>query len=108
MAQKVTVQLVDDIDGGIADETVTFSLDGVAYEIDVTTAHAAELRESLASWIGHARKVSRAGAARPARRSARGDADASAVRDWAKANGLKVSERGRISASVRKAYEAAN
>ena len=57
MAQKVTVLLVDDIDGGSADETVSFSLDGVSYEIDLTAAHAAELRESFATWVGHARKT---------------------------------------------------
>jgi hypothetical protein len=55
MAQKVQVLLVDDIDGGTADETVTFALDGVSYEIDLTSAHAAELRDALGTWVGHAR-----------------------------------------------------
>ncbi|RMI12652.1 histone-like nucleoid-structuring protein Lsr2 [Cellulomonas triticagri] len=110
MAQKVQVLLVDDIDGGTADETVTFALDGVSYEIDLTTAHAAELRDALATWVGHARKVggrassgrSSSGASRPRRSS-----DAGAVRAWAKENGFEVSERGRISAEIREAYEAA-
>ena len=57
MAQKVQVLLVDDIDGGTADETVTFGLDGVTYEIDLTAGHATELRDALAQWVGHARKV---------------------------------------------------
>ena len=57
MAQKVQVLLVDDVDGGTADETVTFGLDGVTYEIDLTSAHAAELRDAFAHWVGHARKV---------------------------------------------------
>ena len=57
MAQKVQVLLVDDIDGGTADETVTFGLDGVTYEIDLTSAHASELRDAFAQWVGHARKV---------------------------------------------------
>lgn len=110
MAQKVQVLLVDDIDGGNADETVTFSLDGVSYEIDLTSAHAAELRDAMATWVGHARKVggrSAGGRSARARRSS-GGADAGAIRDWAKANGHPVSERGRISAEVRAAYEAAH
>jgi len=113
MAQKVQVLLVDDIDGGTADETVTFALDGVSYEIDLTSAHAAELRDALGTWVGHARKVggrsssgrggsSGGGASRPRRSS-----DAGAVRTWAKENGYDVSERGRISAEIRDAYEAA-
>jgi hypothetical protein len=110
MAQKVQVLLVDDIDGGTADETVTFALDGVSYEIDLTTAHAAELRDAIATWVGHARKVGgrtsgarSGGAARPRRSS-----DAGAVRVWAKENGFEVSERGRISAEIREAYDAAH
>ncbi len=111
MAQKVQVLLVDDIDGGTADETVTFALDGVSYEIDLTSAHAAELRDALGTWVGHARKVggrassgrgSSGGSSRPRRSS-----DAGAVRAWAKENGYEVSERGRISAEIRDAYEAA-
>ncbi len=109
MAQKVQVLLVDDIDGGTADETVTFSLDGVSYEIDLTAAHASELRDSLATWVGHARKVGgRSAAGRGAARPRRSASDAGAIREWAKSNGFEVSERGRISAEVRKAYEAAN
>jgi hypothetical protein len=109
MAQKVQVLLVDDIDGGTADETVTFALDGVSYEIDLTTAHAAELRDAFATWVGHARKVggrssgTRTSAARPRRSN-----DAGAVRAWAKENGFAVSERGRISAAIREAYDAAH
>ena len=108
MAQKVQVLLVDDVDGGTADETVTFGLDGVSYEIDLTTKNAQKLRDALAPWTGHARKVSpRGGRPAPTRhRSPRGDAQA--VRDWAKANGHKVSERGRISAEIKAAYDAAH
>ncbi|QZN86067.1 Lsr2 family protein [Cellulomonas sp. C5510] len=112
MAQKVQVLLVDDIDGGTADETVSFALDGVSYEIDLTTEHATELRDALATWVGHARKTggrsggrggSAGGASRPRRSS-----DAGAVRAWAKENGFEVSERGRISAEIREAYDAAH
>lgn len=110
MAQKVQVLLVDDIDGGTADETVTFALDGISYEIDLTTDNAAKLRDAFGPWVGHARKVggrsSSRAVASPRSRSSRGDAQA--IRDWAKAHGHKVSERGRISAEVKAAYEAAH
>lgn len=111
MAQKVQVLLVDDIDGGTADETVTFALDGVSYEIDLTTAHATELRDALATWVGHARKVagrSAAGRSSGTTTRPRRSSDAGAVRAWAKENGFEVSERGRISAEIREAYDAAH
>lgn len=117
MAQKVQVLLVDDIDGGTADETVSFSIDGVSYEIDLTSEHANELRESLATWVGHARKTggrsssagrSSGGRTRRASGGSSSSGDAGAIRDWAKANGHPVSERGRISADVKAAYEAAH
>src|SRR5918911_1549077 len=57
MAQKVQVILVDDVDGGEAAETVSFALDGVSYEIDVSEKNATALREALAPWVGHARRV---------------------------------------------------
>ena len=108
MAQKVQVLLVDDIDGSVAAETVSFALDGVSYEIDLTTDNAAELRAALGPWVGHARKVGgRAPRTGPVRASRAARGDAAAIRDWAKAHGHKVSERGRISAEVRAAYEAA-
>lgn len=111
MAQKVQVLLVDDIDGGTAEETVTFGLDGISYEIDLSSAHAQELRDAFGTWVGHARKVSGRGArsgstggtSRPRRASDAGD-----VRAWAKENGYEVSERGRISAEIREAYAAAH
>jgi len=113
MAQKVQVLLVDDIDGGTADETVTFSLDGVAYEIDLTSAHATALRDAFSSWVANARKVSGRSAGRATRgpvapRRAGSSSDATAIREWARANGRNVSERGRISAEVKAAYEAAH
>ena len=125
MAQKVQVLLVDDIDGGTAEETVTFALDGVNYEIDLTAENAAQLRESFSRWVGHGRKVgsgSGSGGSRGSGRQSRGSGgsggtsrrsgsssgDATAIREWARENGHEVSERGRISAEVRKAYEAAH
>jgi hypothetical protein len=110
VAQKVQVILVDDVDGGVADESVTFALDGVSYEIDLSSAHAQELRDAFATWVGHARKVTRGGA-RPAARKARsssGPSRATEIREWARANGYTVSERGRISADVQQAYDAAH
>ncbi|WP_149203761.1 histone-like nucleoid-structuring protein Lsr2 [Actinotalea subterranea] len=109
MAQKVQVVLVDDIDGGKADETVTFALDGVSYEIDLSTGNAAALRDAFASWVGHARRVG--GRTRTARRSTGGSTRASGgqsaeIRDWARANGYTVNERGRIPAEVKAAYDA--
>jgi Lsr2 len=110
MAQKVQVILVDDIDGGTADETVSFSLDGVAYEIDLSDSNAAKLREVFAPYVGTARRVGgRAAAGRPRTRRARsGDSHTEEIREWAKANGHQVSERGRIAANVVQAYEKAH
>jgi len=110
MAQKVNIVLVDDVDGSDAEETVTFGLDGSTYEIDLNTENASALRDSLAGYVGHARKVGgRRGA--PARRSASaGESGPSAaeIREWAKASGHDVPARGRVSAEVRSAYEAAH
>ena len=104
MAQRVQVILIDDIDGSEADETVTFSLDGANYEIDVTSRRAAELREGLAPWIASARRAN----ARPSRAARRGSGDVQLIRAWARSHGHAVNERGRISAELRAAYEAAN
>jgi hypothetical protein len=109
MAQRVQYLLVDDIDGTEAVETVSFSLDGVSYEIDVTAANAKTLRNDLASWVGHARRSGgrkssrKAGAAAGQRRG-----DLSAVREWARKNGHQVSDRGRISADILAAYDKAH
>jgi hypothetical protein len=110
VAQKVQVILVDDLDGGAADETVVFGFDGVNYEIDLNTAHAVEFREAVASWIGHARKVSNRGAPRTPRRAARGSgpSEATLVREWARKNGHDVSDRGRIPADLKAKYDAAH
>ncbi|MBO0901332.1 Lsr2 family protein [Cellulomonas sp. zg-ZUI222] len=115
MAQKVQVLLVDDVDGGTADETVTFGLDGVTYEIDLTSDNAAKLRDALAQWVGNARKVSGRSAGRSTARSSATSSsrtarsnEAQEIREWAKANGYQVSERGRISAEVKKAYDDAH
>lgn len=116
MAQRVITQLVDDLDGKeLKDgqgETVTFGLDGVTYEIDLATKNASSLRNALQPYVDVARKSggNRSGATR--RRSGpsttRDAEQTKAIREWAKANGHKVSDRGRISAEVVDAYEAAH
>ncbi|MBM6401311.1 histone-like nucleoid-structuring protein Lsr2 [Phycicoccus sonneratiae] len=108
MAKKVQVLLVDDVDKeSPADETVTFALDGVSYEIDLTSGNAAKLRDALAVWIGHAERTG--GRRATSRAAAKGQRrDVSAIREWARSNGYDVSERGRISTEVQEAYEKAN
>jgi Lsr2 len=116
MAQKIQVLLVDDMDGGVASETVTFGLDGASYEIDLSKDNAARLRNVLAEYVGHARKTGRSAArngASPVRASARGPARADreqtqAIREWAKKNGFEVKPRGRVPANVIEAYNSAN
>ena len=108
MAQKVHIVLVDDLDGSDATQTVSFGLDGTSYEIDLTDEHAASLREALAEYVGHARKV---GSGRRGRRStaaASSGPSAKEIRDWARSNGYDVPDRGRVSAEVREAYDAAH
>jgi hypothetical protein len=113
MAQKVQVILVDDVDGGEAEETVSFALDGVSYEIDVSADNAEALREAIAPWIGHARRVGgrvsgrRAAAAR-SRNGSSTKPDLGEVRAWARENGYQVSDRGRVSSEVLAAYENAH
>jgi len=111
MVQKTQIVLIDDINGDAADETVTFALDGVTYEIDLTAGHAAELRDALATWIGHARKAGRSSNAAPrtaGRRTSADRAQLAKIRAWARENGFNVSERGRISGEVVAAFEAAH
>jgi hypothetical protein len=104
VAQKVQVLLVDDIDGGEAEETVSFSLDGVSYEIDLSSKNAATLRDAVAPYVGVARKAGRVAAAkatavraRTAGSTATADREQNqAIREWAKKRGFKVSDRGRI------------
>ena len=114
MAQKVQVILEDDIDGGDADETVSFSLDGVSYEIDLSATNAERLRDALSAYVGSARRIGgRTSTSRP-RRSASSaspparSTDTAAIREWARDNGHQINDRGRISSAVRAAYEAAH
>jgi hypothetical protein len=110
VAQKVNIVLVDDLDGSDANETVSFGLDGTNYEIDLNDKNAAALREALAGFVGHARKVT--GGTRGRRGRARAAAtsgpSAGELRAWGRSNGFEVSDRGRVSAEVREAYDAAH
>ncbi len=123
MAQRTTVTLLDDLDEGQADETVEFGVDGTTYEIDLSEANASKLRDALADYVAHARRISGRrrtgrGAARPAtsspagtRPNARASVDREqnqAIRDWARRQGMTVSERGRIPAEVSDAYHKAH
>jgi hypothetical protein len=106
MAQHVQVVLVDDLDGGKAAETVSFALDGVSYEIDLSAKNAAKLRDAFGAWVGNARRAGgrRGGRVRATRSTA---GDLTAMREWGRKNGFKVSDRGRISAELQAAYRKA-
>ncbi|MFD4009203.1 Lsr2 family protein [Brachybacterium paraconglomeratum] len=106
MARRTHVTLVDDVDGSAATSTVTFSLDGVSYEIDLSDENAEKMREEIGEWAAKARRVGGRKAAGARRPSA--DNDAAKIREWAKENGYTVSARGRVSSEVREAYTAAH
>ena len=109
MAQKIQTLFIDDIDGGEADGTVRFALDGAEYEIDLSSKHDEELRSALKSYISHARKVSgparKAAAGRPGRKPSA--VDTVAVRAWARENGFDIKDRGRVPADLVAKYRAA-
>ena len=114
MAQKVQVLLVDDLDGGEASETVSFAIDGTSYEIDLSARNAEQLRDAVAKYVGAARRAGRSSGGSAGRSSSSGrsrggsapmDRDqAAAIRSWAKKQGLKVSDRGRIPATIIEQY----
>jgi hypothetical protein len=109
MAQKIQTLFVDDLDGGEAEGTVRFGLDGTNYEIDLSTAHADELRSVLAPYARAGRKITGA-ARRPGRTQGRAAANGfstNEVRDWAKANGVEIKDRGRVPADVVAKFRAA-
>jgi hypothetical protein len=108
MAQRVQIILEDDYDGGKADETVSFSIDGAEYEIDLSASNAKGLRDALAPWLAHARKTGGRRKRGSATSKPAGSSSSSDIRAWAIANGHEVSSRGRVSADVREAYEKAH
>ena len=107
MAQRVQVQLLDDITGEEAAETITFGLDGVSYEIDLSADNAHQLRDELNVYLEKGRKVrGRAGSQQRSRTSSRDETHR--IREWAEQNGYSPSSRGRISKTIIEAYQAAN
>jgi sRNA-binding protein len=109
VAQKVQTLFIDDIDGSAAEGTIRFGLDGTEYEIDLNAEHAQQLRDALAAYVRAGRRVSSAsrGPARGGRRgSARGQ-DTTEIREWAKAQGMEVKDRGRIPAELVVKFKAA-
>ena len=112
VAQKITTLFIDDIDGGAAEGTVRFALDGTEYEIDLNARHSDELRSALGKYVTHARKVG--GAARRtgriAGRAGRGGGSAlntTEIRNWARENGYDIKDRGRVPADLVAKYQAA-
>ena len=109
VAQKIQTLFIDDLDGSAAEGAVRFGLDGTEYEIDLNAEHAKALRDALARYVGAARRVS-GGARRPARSGRRTSAtglNATEVREWAKAQGIEVKDRGRVPAELVVKFKAA-
>jgi hypothetical protein len=109
VAQKIQILFIDDVDGGEAEGTVRFGLDGTDYEIDLNAKNAAALRKGLAKYIDSARRAP--GAPRRPGRSGRqagdGAADSTAVRVWAKSQGIEVKDRGRVPSDIVEKFKAA-
>jgi len=106
LATRTTVALEDDLEGGPAEEMVRFSLSGAEYEIDLSAANATKFRHQLAPFAAHARKVGAGQRLRPPRTAASRERGGD-IRVWAKENGIKLGDRGRIPASVIEQYQAA-
>src|SRR4051812_31299109 len=110
MAKQVITVLTDDIDGGDADRTIEFGLDGVNYTIDLSEKNAGKLRKALDPYLAAASRTGRSTAGRTGGRSTaaaptRSNRDQNqAIREWATKNGYEVSERGRIPSSVVDAF----
>ena len=112
MAQKITTLFIDDIDGGAAEGTVRFALDGTEYEIDLNAEHSEELRSALGKYVTHARKVggtARRGGRATGRivRSASSALNTTEIRSWARENGYDIKDRGRVPADLVAKYQAA-
>jgi Lsr2 len=109
VAQKIQTLFIDDLDGSAAEGTVRFGLDGTEYEIDLNEQHARQLREALANYVSAARRANGA-ARRPGRagrRPAASGLNTTEVREWAKAQGMEVKDRGRVPAELVVKFKAA-
>lgn len=128
MARQLIEQVTDDLDGGKADQTVSFSWEGTSYEIDLSKKNAQAFEKALKPYLSAARKAGSSGGSRSRGRSGRASSrpssrsssrkstsaasktsrDLGAVRSWAKENGFEVSERGRLSSQILQAYDSAH
>ena len=114
MAKTVTVNLVDDLDGTHADETVMFSFDGLSFEIDLGSDNASKLRSDFMAWADAGRPAEETGARSASGVGVKGirpytdRVQGNAVRDWARRHGHDVAERGRLPLRLVDAFEAAN
>lgn len=113
MAQKIQTLFIDDIDGGEAEGTVRFALDGAEYEIDLSSKHSDELRTALGKYVSHARKVGGGTARRAGRAAGRAGRvgvstlNTTEIRNWARENGYDIKDRGRVPADLVAKYQAA-
>jgi hypothetical protein len=105
MAQRVVVTLSDDIDGGVAEETVQFAVDGKSYEIDLSARNAEKLRKALAPYVAAGRKQTRSG--KTLRRTEVAP-DPATVRAWAQSRGIDLPARGRLPKHVYEAFAEAS
>jgi hypothetical protein len=115
VAHKTVVQIVDDFDGKSLDsanaETVRVTLEGASYELDLSHANAQKLRDDFGKWLDRGRRASRrsgAGAGRRRAETSRHPSQTQSIRRWARSNGLEISDRGRIPASIVDAYNSAH
>jgi len=109
MSRKVEVLLIDDLDGGSADESIEFGIDGKNYQIDLSSANAKRLRETLSPYLSGGRKTSQVARRGQGRRKNAGSGRRAAeIRSWAKQAGKPINDRGRIPAEIVAEYEAAH
>jgi hypothetical protein len=109
VAQKIQILFIDDLDGSAAESTVRFGLDGTEYEIDLNAGHAKNMRDALARYVDAARRIG-GSARKPARGGSRrpiGGLNTTEVREWARAQGIEVKDRGRVPADLVVKFKAA-
>ena len=106
MAQRIQTLFIDDIDGGPAEGTVRFGLDGAEFEIDLNAKHSEELHSALQKYIPHARKVGGTTRREPRGRRSANAVDTMAVRTWAREHGIDIKDRGRVPANIIEQYQA--
>jgi nucleoid-associated protein Lsr2 len=110
VAQKIQTLLIDDLDGSAAEGTVRFGLDGTEYEIDLNAGHAKDMRDALARYVDAARRTggnARKSARGSSRRGPAGGLNTTEIREWAKAQGIEVKDRGRVPADLVVKFKAA-